>query len=68
MMLTVMPCCKVLNNLYEASYPGLRFITFVNGRSRAEIIPEFEVSLLAAHKRLDADRSCVAVDHWSLAA
>ncbi|WVW80894.1 hypothetical protein I302_102885 [Kwoniella bestiolae CBS 10118] len=31
-----------LNELYCTIYPGLRYITFVNGRSRAEIIPEFE--------------------------
>ncbi|GAA6035194.1 hypothetical protein JCM8097_006413 [Rhodosporidiobolus ruineniae] len=35
-----------LNSLYEQAFPGLRFITFVNGRSRAEIIPELE-SLLS---------------------
>jgi len=34
----------MLNALYEESFPGLRYITFVNGRSRAEIIPEIEVS------------------------
>ncbi|GAA5899928.1 hypothetical protein JCM6882_007004 [Rhodosporidiobolus microsporus] len=31
-----------LNSLYEQAFPGLRYITFVNGRSRAEIIPELE--------------------------
>ncbi|WVQ63270.1 uncharacterized protein L199_001421 [Kwoniella botswanensis] len=31
-----------LNELYCTIFPGLRYITFVNGRSRAEIIPEFE--------------------------
>ncbi|KZS94421.1 hypothetical protein SISNIDRAFT_484644 [Sistotremastrum niveocremeum HHB9708] len=29
-----------LNRLYEERYPGLRYITFVNGRSRAEIAAE----------------------------
>jgi 2-oxo-4-hydroxy-4-carboxy--5-ureidoimidazoline (OHCU) decarboxylase len=29
-----------LNALYEARYPGLRYITFVNGRSRAEVAAE----------------------------
>ncbi|GAA5897566.1 hypothetical protein JCM8208_003306 [Rhodotorula glutinis] len=37
---------QVLNSLYEDAFPGLRFITFVNGRSRAEIVPEIE-SLLS---------------------
>ncbi|BGP21752.1 OHCU decarboxylase protein [Rhodotorula toruloides] len=37
---------QVLNSLYEDAFPGLRFITFVNGRSRAEIVPELE-SLLS---------------------
>ncbi|WWD08449.1 hypothetical protein V865_006561 [Kwoniella europaea PYCC6329] len=31
-----------LNELYCTIYPDLRYITFVNGRSRAAIIPEFE--------------------------
>ncbi|KWU45458.1 putative OHCU decarboxylase protein [Rhodotorula sp. JG-1b] len=33
---------QVLNSLYEDAFPGLRYITFVNGRSRAEIVPELE--------------------------
>ncbi|GAA6047881.1 hypothetical protein JCM3770_004689 [Rhodotorula araucariae] len=36
---------QVLNSLYEDAFPGLRFITFVNGRSRAEIVPELETLL-----------------------
>ena len=31
-----------LNQAYEEKYPKLRYITFVNGRTRAEIIPEIE--------------------------
>ena len=31
-----------LNVVYEQRYPGLRYITFVNGRSRAEIRDEME--------------------------
>ncbi|KAF9517971.1 hypothetical protein BS47DRAFT_1338839 [Hydnum rufescens UP504] len=31
---------EALNALYERSFPGLRYITFVNGRSREDIIPE----------------------------
>ena len=31
--------------MYERRYPGLRYITFVNGRSRAEIKDEMEVML-----------------------
>jgi 2-oxo-4-hydroxy-4-carboxy--5-ureidoimidazoline (OHCU) decarboxylase len=37
------PHAQVLNSLYEDAFPGLRYITFVNGRSRAEIVPELEV-------------------------
>jgi len=33
---------EVLNALYEQTFPGLRYITFVNGRSREDIIPEIE--------------------------
>ncbi|KAJ2914632.1 hypothetical protein MD484_g5773, partial [Candolleomyces efflorescens] len=31
-----------LNTAYEVKYPGLRYITFVNGRSRAAIAEEME--------------------------
>ncbi|KAL7423884.1 hypothetical protein Q5752_001469 [Cryptotrichosporon argae] len=31
-----------LNALYAHAFPGLTFITFVNGRPRAAIVPEFE--------------------------
>ncbi|KAM0756296.1 putative OHCU decarboxylase protein [Meredithblackwellia eburnea MCA 4105] len=33
---------SMLNSVYEECYPGLIYTTFVNGRSRAEIIPEME--------------------------
>ncbi|KAF9453577.1 hypothetical protein P691DRAFT_694577 [Macrolepiota fuliginosa MF-IS2] len=36
---------KHLNTCYEAQYPGLRYITFVNGRSRAAIAEEMEDKL-----------------------
>ncbi|GAA5922562.1 uncharacterized protein JCM15063_003344 [Sporobolomyces koalae] len=32
----------MLNAFYEETFPHLRFITFVNGRTRAEIVPELE--------------------------
>ncbi len=38
-----------LNACYEARYPGLRYITFVNGRSRAAIAEEMEDRLGLAH-------------------
>lgn len=38
-----------LNALYEARYPGLRYITFVNGRSRAAIAKEMEGVLGIEH-------------------
>jgi 2-oxo-4-hydroxy-4-carboxy--5-ureidoimidazoline (OHCU) decarboxylase len=31
-----------LNDEYERLFPGLRYIIFVAGRSRAELLPEFE--------------------------
>lgn len=34
-----------LNEQYERRYPGLRYITFVNGRTRAEIAQEMESRL-----------------------
>ena len=34
-----------LNALYCTVYPGLRYITFVNGRSRAAILPGFEETI-----------------------
>lgn len=38
-----------LNAVYEAKYPGLRYITFVNGRSRAAIAEEMEDKLGFEH-------------------
>lgn len=38
-----------LNQCYETMYPGLRYITFVNGRSRAEILEEMEGALHFDH-------------------
>ncbi|KAL1409579.1 hypothetical protein Q8F55_003570 [Vanrija albida] len=34
-----------LNALYAAAFPGLRYITFVNGRTRAQIVPELEAAI-----------------------
>jgi hypothetical protein len=41
-----------LNALYEAKFPKLRYITFVNGRSRAEIVQELEGMLGIQHSLL----------------
>ncbi|KAJ3517738.1 hypothetical protein NLJ89_g295 [Agrocybe chaxingu] len=38
-----------LNALYEVKYPGLRYITFVNGRSRAVIAEGMEGALKIPH-------------------
>lgn len=38
-----------LNACYEIKYPGLRYITFVNGRSRAVIAEEMEDKLNLVH-------------------
>ncbi|KAF7289531.1 OHCU-decarbox domain-containing protein [Mycena chlorophos] len=38
-----------LNACYEHSYPGLRYITFVNGRSRQEVLVEMEEMLHIPH-------------------
>lgn len=43
--LEVLARLEYLNARYEEVYPGLRYITFVNGRSRAEIVPEIERAL-----------------------
>lgn len=43
-----------LNALYEAKYPGLRYITFVNGRTRAEIVEEME-GMLGIEPSLSTD-------------
>ncbi|KAF8661294.1 hypothetical protein AX16_001393 [Volvariella volvacea WC 439] len=40
---------KHLNECYEAKYPGLRYITFVNGRTRAVIAEEMEDKLGIPH-------------------
>ncbi|KDR80598.1 hypothetical protein GALMADRAFT_240928, partial [Galerina marginata CBS 339.88] len=44
-----------LNACYEKKYPGLRYITFVNGRSRAAIVEELEEVLGLLHS-LSADQ------------
>ena len=41
-----------LNACYERVYPGLRYITFVNGRSRAVIAEEMEDKLGVVHSLL----------------
>jgi 2-oxo-4-hydroxy-4-carboxy--5-ureidoimidazoline (OHCU) decarboxylase len=41
-----------LNHDYEAKY-GFRFIIFVNGRSKEELIPEFEQRLLHSDQRTE---------------
>lgn len=41
-----------LNACYEHVYPGLRYITFVNGRSRATIAEEMEDKLGISHSLL----------------
>ena len=33
---------EILNIHYECAFPGLRYVTFVNGRSCADIVPEME--------------------------
>ena len=40
---------KYLNRIYERRYPGLVYITFVNGRSRGQIKDEMEERMLAEH-------------------
>lgn len=39
---------QMLNASYEKAFPGLRYTTFVNGRARADIIPEMEVRPLSS--------------------
>ncbi|EIN11544.1 hypothetical protein PUNSTDRAFT_98678 [Punctularia strigosozonata HHB-11173 SS5] len=41
-----------LNACYEHVYPGLRYITFVNGRTRAEVLEEMEAALGLRHSLL----------------
>jgi 2-oxo-4-hydroxy-4-carboxy--5-ureidoimidazoline (OHCU) decarboxylase len=44
-----------LNACYERAYPGLRYITFVNGRSRAVIAEEIEDVLGVEHSLEDGE-------------
>ncbi|KAF8909312.1 Oxo-4-hydroxy-4-carboxy-5-ureidoimidazoline decarboxylase [Gymnopilus junonius] len=44
-----------LNACYEKKYPGLRYITFVNGRPRAAIAEEMEKVLDCSHSLSDED-------------
>ena len=47
---------QVLNACYERRYPGLVYITFVNGRSRAQIRDEMEEKLVSEGVILDKDK------------
>lgn len=49
-----------LNARYEKVYPGLRYITFVNGRSRAEIAQEIEGVLSSNQESVE-----VGGDQWT---
>lgn len=49
-----------LNARYEKTYPGLRYITFVNGRSRAEIAQEIEGVLSSKQEPVE-----VGGDQWT---
>jgi len=51
-----------LNNAYEKKYPGLIYITFVNGRSRAEIADEMETFLGVDTEKLESVE--VGGDEW----
>lgn len=50
-----------LNKLYEVKYPGLRYITFVNGRTHASIAEEMEDVLGIPHSLLpsEPDSECI---------
>jgi len=37
---------ETLNALFESKYPGLRYVTFVNGRTRAQVADDLEFHLL----------------------
>lgn len=51
----------LLNHLYEQRYPSLRYVTFVNGRSRSEIAKELE-NLLSPILKSDSIPSDLKVD------
>lgn len=56
---------RLLNALYEARFPGLRYITFVNGRARADVLREMEAVLGLPHSLSGTEppvESVVAVD------
>jgi 2-oxo-4-hydroxy-4-carboxy--5-ureidoimidazoline (OHCU) decarboxylase len=46
---------SVLNEEYERRYPGLRYITFVNGRSRKDIMVEMEEKLEVDERWISGD-------------
>lgn len=51
-----------LNALYERRYPGLRYITFVNGRSRTETAREMQDKLHGVDG--DGEVAAVGDDEW----
>jgi 2-oxo-4-hydroxy-4-carboxy--5-ureidoimidazoline (OHCU) decarboxylase len=56
---------EYLNSQYEKAFPGLRYITYVRGRSRAEIIPEMEAVLeLDTGEEQDVGIYFSGTDEW----
>lgn len=56
---------EYLNSQYEKAFPGLRYITYVRGRSRAEIIPEMEAVLeLDTGEEQDGGIYFPGTDEW----
>jgi len=51
-----------LNTIYETVYPQLRYVTFVNGRSRSEIVKEMESFLVKSIEFSNDDRQ-KAIDY-----
>lgn len=48
-----------LNRAYEDLYPGLRFVVFVNGRSRSEIIKVMEQRIASGNSWFDETRIAI---------
>lgn len=53
-----------LNACYEKRYPGLRYITVVGGRSRAEIAEEMEVFLRIEHSLSPDEPAIDGIDSY----
>jgi 2-oxo-4-hydroxy-4-carboxy--5-ureidoimidazoline (OHCU) decarboxylase len=56
---------RVLNEAYERMFPGLRYITFVNGRTRAQIAEELDELLANKSGGSSGTTAVASTEAWT---